>query len=449
MTAEQLKASLLQMAIQGKLVPQCDDEPPVDIDAEEQEEVPFSIPDKWKWVRLGAILSDIKAGKSFKCIEIPPVASQCGIVKVSAVTWGTFFQDESKTCYDNNCWKQEYAIHAHDFLISRANTADLVGSCVIVEHISKKLMLSDKILRLRFSSFIHTYFLLWVMRTKMIRCQLLQLATGTSNSMKNISQEAIKSLQIPLPPLAEQRRIVARLNELLPLVEEYGKSQSVLHALETELPGKLRASLLQQAIMGKLVPQLDDEPAVDIDAEEPEEVPFAIPEKWRWVRLRDIGAILSGATPKTNVAEYWSPAIVPWVTPADLGKNKKKTISCGERSISKKGYLSCSAVLLPKGSVIYSSRAPIGHIAITENELATNQGCKSIAPNFQLVLSEYAYYSLIALTPDIQSRASGTTFLEISSKKFGETVLPLPPLAEQRRIVAKLNKLLSSLDRIN
>ncbi len=80
---------------------------------------------------------------------------------------------------------------------------------------------------------------------------------------------------------------MARLNELLPLVEEYGKSQSALHVLETELPGELRASLLQQAIMGKLVPQLDDEPAVDIDAEEPEEVPFAIPEKWKWISLGD------------------------------------------------------------------------------------------------------------------------------------------------------------------
>ena len=164
------------------------------------------------------------------------------------------------------------------------------------------------------------------------------------------------------------------------------------------------------------------------------------------MRLRDIGAIFSGATPKTNVTEYWSPAIVPWVTPADLGKNKKKTISCGERSISKKGYLSCSAVLLPKGSVVYSSRAPIGHIAITENELATNQGCKSIAPNFEIVLSEYVYYGLIALTPDIQSRASGTTFLEISSKKFGETFFPLPPLAEQRRIITRLNELLPYLN---
>lgn len=442
MTAEQLKASLLQMAIQGKLVPQLDDEPPVEIDAEELEDLPFSIPNKWKWVKLRSILSGIEAGKSYKCIEKTPVAAQCGIVKVSAVTWGTFLQDESKTCYDNNCWKQEYAIHTHDFLISRANTADLVGSCVIVEHISKKLMLSDKILRLRFSSFIYPYFLLWVMRTKMIRYQLLQLATGTSNSMKNISQEAIKSLQLPLPPLAEQRRIVDRLNELLPIVEEYGKSQKALQALETELPDKLRSSLLQQAIIGKLVPQLDDEPAVDIDSEELDDVPFAIPEKWKWVKLHDIGTIVSGATPKTNVKEYWSPAIVPWITPADLGKNKKKTISCGERFISKKGYQSCSAVLLPKGSVVYSSRAPIGHIAITKNELATNQGCKSISPNFQIVLSEYIYYALIALTKDIQSRASGTTFLEISGKKMGDTLFPLPPLDEQRRIVTRLNELL-------
>ena len=442
MTAEQLKVSLLQMAIEGKLVPQLDDEPPVDIDAEEQEEVPFSIPDKWKWVRLGAILSDIEAGKSFKCIEIPPVAGQCGIVKVSAVTWGTFFQDESKTCYDNNCWKQEYAIHTHDFLISRANTADLVGSCVIVEHISKKLMLSDKILRLRFSSFIYTYFLLWVMRTKMIRCQLLQLATGTSNSMKNISQEAIKSLQIPLPPLAEQRRIVARLNELLSLVEEYGKSQSALHVLETKLPGKLRASLLQQAIMGKLVPQLDDEPAVDIDAEEPDEVPFAIPEKWRWVRLGDI--VSYGKTEQT------AGNLIPkgaWILELEDVQKDSGIIIQKKRNISTKSNKN----KFYKGNVLYSKLRPyLNKVLIAdENGYCTTEivPIDTVSYGYE-VIAEYLKIYLMSpyFVQYAEKKSYGVKMPRLGTRDAKLAVFPLPPLVEQRRIVARMNEIFPFLD---
>lgn len=445
MTAEQLKVSLLQMAIEGKLVPQLDDEPPVDVDAEEQEEVPFSIPDKWKWVRLGAILSDIEAGKSFKCIEILPVASQCGIVKVSAVTWGTFFQDESKTCYDNNCWKQEYAIHTHDFLISRANTADLVGSCVIVEHISKKLMLSDKILRLRFSSFIHTYFLLWVMRTKMIRCQLLQLATGTSNSMKNISQEAIKSLQIPLPPLAEQRRIVARLNELLPFVEEYGKSQSALHVLETELPGKLRTSLLQQAIMGKLVPQLDDEPAVDIDAEEPEEVPFAIPEKWKWISLGD--AVAYG-----NAEQVAGSSISKEVWVLDLEDIQK---NLGILLQKKRNVTSTSnKSRFFKENVLYSKLRPyLNKVIVADEDGYCTTEIIPIDPRSNGYEIDAEYLKTYLMSPYFVHYANeqsyGVKMPRLGTKDAKLAPFPFPPIAEQRRIVARLNELLPFLDIIN
>lgn len=440
MTAEQLKASLLQMAIQGKLVPQIDDEPAVDIDAKEPEEVPFAIPEKWKWVRLG-IISTIVRGGSPRPIQNFITSRSDGInwIKIGDSTRGQRYITQCKEKIIPEGKVKSRFVKAGSLILSNSMSFGYpyilkIDGCI---H-DGWLAISD------FEKDLFVEFAYFLLLSPYCRSSFTINAAGAV--VKNLNIEKVEKLYIPLPPLAEQRRIVARLNELLPLVEEYGKSQSALHVLETELPGKLRASLLQQAIMGKLVPQLDDEPAVDIDAEEPEEVPFVIPEKWKWVRLRDIGAIFSGATPKTNVTEYWSPAIVPWVTPADLGKNKKKTISCGEHSISKKGYLSCSAVLLPKGSVVYSSRAPIGHIAITENELATNQGCKSIAPNFEIVLSEYVYYGLIALTPDIQSRASGTTFLEISSKKFGETFFPLPPLAEQRRIITRLNELLPYLN---
>lgn len=243
MTPQELKNSILQLAIQGKLVEQL----PLEGTAEElfaqiqqgkkrliaekkikkekplpeitEDEKPFDIPESWKWVRVGSLLHYIDTGKSFKCDEIPPTNDKCGIIKVSAVTWGQFKENESKTCYSNDLWVDEYAIHENDFLICRANTAALVGGCVIVDQISKRLMLSDKVLRLHFSEMLYSYYVLWALRTPMVRNQFSAAATGTSESMKNISQDIIKNTLIPLPPLAEQKRIVEKLEQLLPLCE--------------------------------------------------------------------------------------------------------------------------------------------------------------------------------------------------------------------------------------
>ena len=207
----------------------------------------------------------------------------------------------------------------------------------------------------------------------------------------------------------------------------------------------LRASILQAAIEGKLVPQLESEPEVKQIGEAPEEVPFEIPKKWKWVQLSSAGKIVGGGTPKTGITAYWGGKI-SWVTPADLGKINGRYISFGAKSITQTGLDNSSARLLPPGSVVYSSRAPIGHIAIAENELCTNQGCKSFVPNLGKIRTEWGYFCLIARTPDIISRASGTTFKEISGSGVGATWIPLPPLAEQRRIVARVNELLPLVD---
>ena len=255
----QLKKSILQEAVQGKLVPQDLSNEPASVLLERiraekkrlvqegkikrdkhesviyrrdnshyerldgierciDDEIPFEIPENWDWCRLGNLIESIDAGKSFKCNERPPEQNEYGIVKVSAITWGIFKQEESKTCFSVNQWIQDYAIQNGDFLICRANTAALVGGCVIVEKISKKLMLSDKVLRLRFLNSVNKLYILHILRSPFVRTQLSTAASGTSESMKNISQNTIKSLLIPFPPLEEQYRIVSKIVESLPKV---------------------------------------------------------------------------------------------------------------------------------------------------------------------------------------------------------------------------------------
>lgn len=218
----------------------------------------------------------------------------------------------------------------------------------------------------------------------------------------------------------------------------------------------LKNSVLQRAMQGKLVEQRAEEgTAIELIKNskfygkgkeiKEDEKPYSIPDTWLWVRLVDIGDIVGGGTPKTSEVSFWENGTISWITPADM-RGLGKYVSCGMRKITKAGLEKSSARLLPKGTVIYSSRAPIGYIAIALNELCTNQGFKSVIP-FNVELSEYLYYCLISQTQNIISRASGTTFKEISGGEFGQTIIPIPPLAEQKRIVAKIEALLPYIEK--
>ena len=166
---------------------------------------------------------------------------------------------------------------------------------------------------------------------------------------------------------------------------------------------------------------------------------------YRKAKLSDIGKIVSGATPKTKDPDNYDGDIA-WITPADLSNYNEKYISHGARSITQKGYDSCSTQLMPKGTVLFSSRAPIGYVAIAENALCTNQGFKSIIPGDDID-SEFLYYQLKYLKKEIQEKGSGTTFKEISAKTLGEVFVTVPPLDEQFRIVARIEELFSELDK--
>jgi type I restriction enzyme M protein len=232
---------------------------------------------------------------------------------------------------------------------------------------------------------------------------------------------------------------------------------------------RLRELILQLAVEGRLVQQdANDEPASILFERVKKEkermthagiiryskslppvnlnkVPYLIPETWLWVRLGDIARIIGGGTPKTNKPEYFSDNGIPWLTPADLYHLKGKYISKGKRDISKLGLQKSSARLLPKGAVLFSSRAPIGYVAIAANELATNQGFKSNVP-FIMEMNEFIYYFLAYAAKEIDRNASGATFKEVSGKIVQQILFPLPPLDEQQRIVAKVDTLMSLLD---
>lgn len=165
-----------------------------------------------------------------------------------------------------------------------------------------------------------------------------------------------------------------------------------------------------------------------------------IPTNWTVKKIGDIGEVIGGGTPSTKNPDYYG-GNISWITPKDLANHSSKYIFQGERSITNEGLQNSSAKILPKGTVLFSSRAPIGYVAIAGKELATNQGFKSIICN-ELVENEFLYYALNYYKDAIEQIASGSTFSEISGSSLKNFQIKLPPLEEQKAI----SKILSTID---
>ena len=163
--------------------------------------------------------------------------------------------------------------------------------------------------------------------------------------------------------------------------------------------------------------------------------------EWKIYKLSEIGQVIGGATPSTKVASNYDGDIA-WITPKDLSLLSGRYIYKGERSITEAGYKSCSCQMLPAGSILFSSRAPIGYIAIAGNELCTNQGFKSVVPNTEIVNSHFLYYLLSYEKNRIAEMGSGTTFMEISGNVMKNIEVKLPHLSIQNKIA----EILTSLD---
>jgi len=211
------------------------------------EPLSFNIPETWELINLDTLIFHIEAGKSFKCDERPPQKGETGIVKVSAVTWGEFDSEQSKTITDKEKINSAYRIKEGDFLFSRANTNELVGACVIVKRVDKDLLLSDKIHRF----ILPEEWKEWLricLRTRHGRDEIESLATGNQDSMRNISQGNVKKIRIPLLPLEE-------LSEIIRLVN---KKVDGLQRLDIEINIQLlkaktnKQSILASAFSGKL-----------------------------------------------------------------------------------------------------------------------------------------------------------------------------------------------------
>lgn len=176
-----------------------------------------------------------------------------------------------------------------------------------------------------------------------------------------------------------------------------------------------------------------------------EEWPYALPDGWKWVYLGKITTIVGGGTPSSRRSEYYNGGTIPWITPADLSNYNKVYISHGKKNITQQGLEKSSAKLMPANTVLLSSRAPIGYVAIAANDICTNQGFKSFLPSVHFA-PKYLYWFLKGNQALLEQYASGTTFLELSGRRASEIKFPIAPLSEQRRLVARIESLFAKLD---
>ena len=264
-----LRQTILQLAVMGRLVPQNPDNEPAArllerIAAEKaqlikdgkikkqkpsiaitDEEQFFSLPEGWTWCRIDHLALHSEAGWSPKCNDTPRTDDHWGVLKVSAITWGKYRPAENKQLPDHLEPRPEYEVQPNDFLISRANTADLVARSVVVpETAPEHLMMSDKIIRFVFSSEVSSHYINLYNNCRFARDYYASVAGGTSSSMKNVSRQQIQSLVLPLPSLAEQQRIQVRVNELMALCNTL--QQQVQQTQTTQQ--QLASALVEQAI---------------------------------------------------------------------------------------------------------------------------------------------------------------------------------------------------------
>ena len=170
-----------------------------------------------------------------------------------------------------------------------------------------------------------------------------------------------------------------------------------------------------------------------------------VPEHWDALPLKRRHRIVNGGTPSSAEDSYWD-GDINWLTPEDLGRNDGKRIGSSRRALSLEGLSNCSAQLVPRNSIVISTRAPIGHVAVIEKESCTNQGCRTLVPEGVRAYAGYIYYTLLASRPTLQAAGKGTTFLELSVELLSLHAVPFPPSEEQIAIAAFLDRETAKID---
>ena len=484
MTAKDLKNALLQEAVQGKLVPQIASEGnardlleeirkeklshgldfanaksgkrkskketalagsnPCDIT---EEEIPFDIPESWCWCRIGEIFN-LQAGKTISSSEISETSN-----------------GNDYLCYGGNGirgYVKKYNKEGYYPLIGRQGAL-----CGNINFANGKFYATEH------AVVVETYANTNIDWAGLFLKALNLNQYATATAQPGLAVRNINEVFIPLPPLAEQKRIVAAIEKFMPLIEEYGKKETELKALNEQIGTLTKKAILQEAVQGKIVPQISAEGnAKDlleeikkekaklikegkIKKEKPlpeiseEEIPFDIPETWCWCRLGEIVNYKMGKTPPRAESEWWgNKEDTPWISIADMVADGhiNKTKEFMSRKAIKEVF---NNTVSKSGTLIMSFKLTVGRVSILDIDATHNEAIISIYPyiDSDYCTRNYLFKVLPLLSQNGETKDAikGRT---LNSTSLSNMLIPLPPLNEQKRIVAAIEKILPLCEKL-
>ena len=428
------------------------------------DEVPFDIPDSWEWVRFGNIVANYDSKR--RPVTKEQRKNEHGYYDYYGAT-GAIDR------VDDYIFEGEYLMIGEDggnFFTERDNAFIASGQFWANNHVHiVQPILCD----------IH------FLKHFLDSCNLPKMGLINGIAVPKLNQEHLNSILVPLPPLSEQEAIVAELSKYAPLLDEYQLAYSEIKLLNDSFPERLKKSILQEAVQGKLVPQdPSDEPAealleriraekqrlikegkIKKDKHESvifrrdnshyekhgseevcidDEIPFEIPENWAWARLSSFGVFSSGKTPSMSNPQFWN-GNIPWVTSKDM---KRPVITDSEMHISE--LAASSMQLYPAGTLLLVARSgilkrllPLCKLGI---DSTINQDIKAFSL-YDIELSEWLFYGIKAFEPYILKELvkSVTTVESLKFDEFSAMLIPVPPLSEQRRIIAAIKTAMNLL----
>ena len=537
MTAQQLKNSILQMAVQGKLVPQDPNDEPASVLLERirkekeklikegkikkektpsyifrgednlpyekigdnepvciADEVPFEIPESWEWCRLLDVsIKEIKRGKSPKYVDKSDVyvfAQKCN-VKAGGIdiSLAKFLDPNVFPKYP----KDEYMIHEDIIVNSTGNgTLGRIGFFRDSDRLNDNIIVPDShVTVIRPTSQIYKEYALCVL--EYYQPSLEKLGEGSTNQTE-LKPSFLAELFFPLPPFEEQKRIVSTLTSLREYTEKYTITQSALSALNRTFPDLLRKSILQQAVMGKLVPQDDnDEPAFvllekirvekeafikagklkkdkhesviyrrdnshyeKVDGEEhciDEELSFSIPESWELIRLNDIGDYHKGPFGSSLTKGMFVPKGENSVKVYEQKNAIQKDHTLGSYYIQRQYYEDkMSSFTVEPGDIIVSCAGTIGETYIMPDDIELgiiNQALMRMRIYAPINIQYFLLYFDYVIKQETRMNSKGSAIKNIPPFEiFKRILLPLPPLEEQTRIVKRVSELMDICDQL-
>ena len=520
MNGKQLKNSILQWAIQGKLVPQDPNDEPASVLLERireekarlvkekkikkdknesiifrgddnshyekfadgtvkciDDEIPFEIPQSWCWVRFGSLVihnPQVTADDEANAAFMPMTLIDAGYgssYTYETKKWGTI-----KTGFTK--------IATGDIAYAKITPCFQNRKSFILGEVPGGVAAATTELNVirTYAGTLDGWYILYFLKSEYFIKEARY--KGTAGQQRVLS-DYVQSKLVPLPPLNEQKRIVQKIQEALPIVRIYGKSQEALDKLNADIFDKLKKSVLQEAIQGRLVPQDPNDESASVLLERikaekaklfkegklkkkdlvdsvifkgednkyyekvgseiiciDDEIPFEIPFNWRWARMGTIGDWGSGSTPQRGNPAYYGGDIL-WLKTGELNNG---IVYDSEEKITDKALQECSLRLNKIGDVLIAMYgATIGKVAIAGREMTTNQACCGCTP-YQ-IYNKYLFHFLIASKDAFIKKGEGGAQPNISREKLIHHLIPIPPIQEQYRIVEKLEFVIASITR--